>query len=64
MKYLCKTCNEKCDDILKHLMTVHKFSKTLIESQLKTNPNSYKNAFEKLNNDKKSKTMIQENGRY
>jgi len=51
MKYLCKSCNEKCDDILKHLMTVHKFSKTLIESQLKTNPNSYKNAFEKLKND-------------
>jgi hypothetical protein len=64
MKYLCKTCNEKCDDILKHLMTVHKFSKTLIESQLKTNPNSYKNAFEKLKNDKKSKTTIQEKGRY
>ncbi len=38
-------------------MTVHKFSKTLIESQLKTNPNSYKNAFEKLNNDR-SKTTI------
>jgi len=45
------------------LMTVHKFSKTLIESQLKTNPNSYKNAFEKLKNDR-SKTKIQENGRY
>jgi len=29
-------------------MTVHKFSKGLIESQLKANPNSYKNAFEKL----------------
>ncbi len=63
MKYLCKSCNEKCDDILKHLMTVHKFSKTLIESQLKTNPNSYKNAFEKLKNDT-SKTTIQEKGRY
>jgi len=56
---MCKTCNEKCDDILKHLMTVHKFSKTLVESQLKANPNSYKNAFEELNNDKKSKTTIQ-----
>ncbi len=64
MKYLCKTCNEKCDDILKHLMTVHKFSKKTVESQLQTNPDSYKNAFEKLNNDKKSKTMIQEKGRY
>jgi len=48
MKYMCRTCKEECDDILKHLMTVHKFSKTTIESQLKTNPNSYKNAFEKL----------------
>ena len=56
---MCKTCNEKCDDILKHLMTVHKFSKTLIESQLKTNPNSYKNAFVEL-----SKTTIHEKGRY
>jgi len=63
MKYLCKTCKKECNDILKHLMTVHKFSKTLIESQLKTNPNSYKNAFEKLKNDG-SKTKIQENGRY
>jgi len=32
----------------KHLMTVHKFSKATVESQLKTNPDSYKNAFEKL----------------
>ena len=59
MKYLCRTCNKKCDDILKHLMTVHKFSKETIESQLKTNPNSYKNAFVEL-----SKTTIQEKGRY
>jgi len=63
MKYLCKSCKKECNDILKHLMTVHKFSKTLIESQLQTNPNSYKNAFEKLKNDT-SKTKIQENGRY
>ena len=48
MKYMCKTCKKKCDDILKHLITVHKFSKEIIESQLKANPNSYKNAFEKL----------------
>ena len=58
MKYLCKTCNKKCDDILKHLMTVHKFSKTLVESQLKAKPNCYESSFEKLNNDKKSKTTI------
>ena len=63
MKYMCKTCNKKCDDIQKHLMTVHKFSKELIESQLKSNPNSYEHAFEKLKNDK-SKTTIHEIGRY
>jgi len=48
MKYMCRTCKKECDDILEHLMTVHKFSKTTIESQLETNPNSYKNAFVKL----------------
>jgi len=48
MKYMCRTCKRKCDDIAKHLMTVHKFSKTIIESQLKSNPNSYENSFEKL----------------
>ena len=48
MKYMCRTCKKKCDDILEHLMTVHKFSKTTIESQLKLNPDSYKNAFVKL----------------
>ena len=45
---LCKSCKKECDDIQKHLMTVHKFSKEIIESQLKSNPNSYKSAFEKL----------------
>ena len=63
MKYMCRTCKKECDDILKHLMTVHKFSKTLVESQLKTNPDSYKIAFVELKNDK-SKTTIQEKGRY
>ena len=48
MKYMCKSCKKECDDIQKHLMTVHKFSKEIIESQLKSNPNSYKSAFEKL----------------
>jgi len=62
MKYMCKSCKKKCDDITKHLMKVHKFSKGLIESQLKTNPNSYKSAFEELKND--SRTTIHEKGRY
>ncbi|MCH8833024.1 MAG: hypothetical protein IIA81_01880 [Thaumarchaeota archaeon] len=48
MKYMCRTCKKKCDDIIEHLMTVHKFSKTTIESQLKANPNSFNHAFEKL----------------
>ena len=60
---MCITCKKECDDILKHLMTVHKFSKKLIEDQLKIKPDSYKNAFVELKNDK-SKTTIQEKGRY
>ncbi|MCH8915565.1 MAG: hypothetical protein IIA82_06965 [Thaumarchaeota archaeon] len=64
MKYMCRTCKKECDDILKHLMTVHKFSKATVESQLKTNPDSYKNSFVKLKNDRRSKTTIQEKGRY
>ncbi len=45
---MCRSCKKECDDIQKHLMTVHKFSKTTIESQLQINPDSFKNAFEKL----------------
>ncbi len=63
MKYMCRTCKTECDDILKHLMTVHKFSKKTMESQLQTNPDSYKNSFVELKNDT-SKTTIQEKGRY
>ena len=60
---MCKTCKKECDYITKHLMTVHNFSKAIIEYQLKANPNSYQSAFEKLKNDR-SKTTIQEKGRY
>ena len=56
MKYMCRSCKTECDDILKHLMTVHKFSKKTVESQLKTNPDSYKNSFEKLKNDRSKST--------
>jgi hypothetical protein len=63
MKYLCKSCKKECNDILKHLMTVHKFSKKTVESQLQTNPDSYKNSFVELKKDT-SKTTIQEKGRY
>jgi len=48
MKYMCRTCKKECDDIIEHLMKVHNFSKSIVEMQLKTNPNSYKNSFEKL----------------
>jgi len=44
MKYMCRTCKKECDDVPKHLMTVHKS----VESQLQTNPKSYDNSFEKL----------------
>ena len=48
MKYMCRTCKKKCDDIPKHMMTVHKFSKKIVEDQLKANPNCYKNSFTEL----------------
>jgi hypothetical protein len=48
MKYMCRTCKKECADILNHLMKVHRFSKTTIESQLQTNPKSYENSFVKL----------------
>ena len=63
MKYMCKSCKKECDDIQKHLMTVHKFSKAIIEAQLEANPNSYENAFENLKKDR-SKTTIHEKDRY
>ncbi|MEK0321051.1 MAG: hypothetical protein QQN61_08180 [Nitrosopumilus sp.] len=63
MKYMCRTCKKECDDILEHLIKEHNFSKKLVEDQLKTNPDSYQSAFEKLKNDR-SKTTIQEKGRY
>jgi len=48
MKYMCRTCKKECDDILEHLMTVHKFSKKTVESQLEKNPETYEHAFVKL----------------
>jgi len=48
MKYFCRTCKKECDDITTHMIKVHKFSKSIVESQLKANPNTFKNAFEKL----------------
>ena len=48
MKYMCKTCKTTCDDITEHMLNVHKFSKSIMKLQLKTNPNTYKNCFEKI----------------
>ena len=48
MKYLCKSCRKPCEDIIKHIRKVHNFSESYINDQLKTNSNSYKNAFEEI----------------
>ena len=42
MKYLCKSCKTKCNDIMEHMRNVHKFTDGIIKSQLKTNPNTFK----------------------
>ena len=49
MKYMCKSCRKPCTDIVKHIRKVHNFSESYINDQLKTNSNSYKNAFEEIN---------------
>ena len=49
MKYVCKSCRKPCEDIIKHIRKVHNFSESYINDQLKTNSNSYKNAFEEIN---------------
>ena len=49
MKYMCKTCKMTCTDIVQHVKKVHGFSESYINDQLKTNSNSYKNAFEEIN---------------
>ncbi len=48
MMYLCRTCKKKCDDIPTHMIKVHKFAQSILDSQLKANPNTFKNAFEIL----------------
>jgi len=45
---MCKSCNTACSDIVEHIKEVHNFSESYIKDQLKTNSNSYKNAFEKI----------------
>ena len=48
MKYKCKSCKTKCNDITEHIRNVHKFTEWIMELQLKTNPNTYKSCFEVL----------------
>ncbi len=48
MKYKCKTCKKTCNDIPKHMIKEHNFSKTIVEDQLKSNPRCYDNSFENL----------------
>ena len=48
MKYKCKSCKTVCNDITEHIIKVHKFSEYIMKLQLKTNPNTYKNCFEKI----------------
>ena len=48
MKYLCKSCKTTCSDIIQHVKKVHGFSESYIKDQLKTNSNSYLNAFEEI----------------
>jgi hypothetical protein len=46
MKYMCKSCKTKCNDITEHIRNVHKFTEWIMKLQLKTNPNTFKNCFE------------------
>ena len=48
MKYMCRTCQKPCNDIIEHIRKVHNFSETYIKDSLKTNSNSYKNSFEEI----------------
>ena len=48
MKYMCRTCQKPCNDIIEHIKKVHGFSESYIEDSLKSNSNSYKNSFEKI----------------
>ena len=48
MKYVCKSCKTKCNDIMDHMRSVHKFPEGIMKLQLKTNPNTFKNCFEVL----------------
>jgi len=48
MKYMCRTCEKPCNDIIEHLKKVHHFSQSHIDDSLKINANSYKNSFPEI----------------
>ena len=48
MKYMCKTCQKPCDDIIEHIRKVHGFSESHIKEDIKNKPDTYKNAFEEI----------------
>jgi len=48
MKYMCRTCQKPCNDIIEHVKKVHGFSESYIKNSLITNTNSYKNSFEEI----------------
>jgi len=48
MKYMCRTCQKPCNDIIQHLRKEHGFSESNIKDTIKRNSNSYKNSFEKI----------------
>ena len=48
MKYMCKTCQKPCSDMVEHIKKVHGFSESNIKATLKTNSNFYKHCFEKI----------------
>lgn len=45
---MCRTCKKKCDDIPKHMVGEHKFTKEIVALQIKAKANCYENFFEKL----------------
>jgi len=48
MKYMCRTCQKPCNDIIQHLRKEHGFSESNIKYTIKTNSDFYNHSFEKI----------------
>jgi len=48
MKYMCKTCQKPCNDIIEHIKKVHGFSESYIRDVVITKSDSYLHGFEKI----------------